>query len=83
MRKERKGGCALSVALWSLCCRGLCRVGAAWQMLASSLKSRSLLKYTLLKKNHLSGDLSQVTRISQLHVVDHATSIDPRCMLFS
>lgn len=83
MRIERKGGCALSVALWSLCCRGLwqSRIGVAKVGSLTQFSSRSLAQSTHLY--HLFDDISQFTSTSQLHVVDHATSIDPRCTLFS
>ena len=74
MRKERKGGCALSVALWSLCCRGLCRVGTAWQLaklISSSLKSRSLTQI------HTSSHLSQY-KVSPRSRVNYTWWTTPR-----
>jgi hypothetical protein len=82
MRKERKGGCALSVALWvAVLSWFLAEVGAAWHSWCPHSNIALLLKSTFFF--HLFEDFSPFTNTSQLHVVDHATSVDPRCTLFS
>ena len=57
-----------------------CRVGAAWQMLVSSLNPRSLAQIHNFRRisQHLSS-----TGQSELHVVHHATSVDLRCAVLT